>query len=147
METTTERREVKKIIIHTSASAFGNAALIDSWHREKGWDSIGYHKVILNGRLENSKDYDETIDGHVETGRSDETVGAHCYGQNKDSVGICLVGEPYSYTTKQYVILIQLISAYQLKYEGANVFFHSEFNKDKPKCPGIKAVDILTALA
>ena len=44
-----QMREIKKIIIHCSDSEFGDAALIDKWHKERGWTGIGYHYVILNG--------------------------------------------------------------------------------------------------
>ena len=44
-------RVIDTIVIHQSDSAFGNAAVIDEWHRERGWSGIGYHWVILNGRI------------------------------------------------------------------------------------------------
>jgi hypothetical protein len=45
-------RKIDTIVIHQSDSAFGNAAVIDKWHRERGWSGIGYHWVILNGRID-----------------------------------------------------------------------------------------------
>ena len=42
-------REIKKVIIHCSDSDFGTASVIDGWHKERGWDGIGYHYVITNG--------------------------------------------------------------------------------------------------
>ena len=147
MEVKEKSREVKKIIIHTSDSSFGNAALIDSWHREKGWDSIGYHKVILNGRLQNPIDYEMSLDGLLETGRADNVQGAHTLGQNAESVAICLIGNSYTHTPAQIKQLVATIRHYKAKYEGANVYFHSEFNKDKKGCPGIHAVDLLEIFA
>ncbi len=43
-------KEIKRIIIHHSASDFGDAKLIDKWHKERGWKGIGYHFVVLNGK-------------------------------------------------------------------------------------------------
>jgi len=45
----------KKVIIHCSDSSFGNAVLIDKWHRQRGFDNIGYHFVILNSHPFSSK--------------------------------------------------------------------------------------------
>lgn len=150
MEIKVTEREVKKIIIHTSDSSFGNAALIDHWHRSKkpkGWDKIGYHKVILNGRLQNPIDYEMSLDGLLETGRADNEQGAHTLGQNADSVAICLIGNAFSHTPAQIKQLVATIRHYRAKYEGANVYFHSEFNKNKKNCPGISAVDLLEIFA
>lgn len=142
-----KEREINRIIIHSSASAFGNSALIDSWHRNNGWDSVGYHYVILNGKLDAESEFDAQYDGHPESGRHDNVQGAHCKGENGDSIGICLIGMPFSYTNNQYKTLAGLIKRLQSKYMGANIFFHSEYNKDKPQCPGISAVDLLQAMA
>ena len=38
-----------RITIHCSDSEWGNADVIDEWHKKRGWDGIGYHYVILNG--------------------------------------------------------------------------------------------------
>lgn len=38
------------VVIHHSASDFGNARVIRDWHIERGWRDIGYHAVIQNGR-------------------------------------------------------------------------------------------------
>ena len=75
-------RTVKKIIIHCS-DTFNTMDIgveeIRKWHMKRGFNDIGYHFVIRR-------------DGTIETGRDINTIGAHCKGQNKDSIGICLVG-------------------------------------------------------
>lgn len=68
-----------KIIVHCSDSTFGDAATIDKWHKKRGWDGIGYHYVICR-------------DGTIEAGRNVRKKGAHCFGQNSKSIGICLIG-------------------------------------------------------
>ena len=49
-------RKIDSIIVHCSATKAGQdftAADIDRWHRERGFNGIGYHYVIrLDGRLE-----------------------------------------------------------------------------------------------
>ncbi|MFG6359724.1 MAG: N-acetylmuramoyl-L-alanine amidase, partial [Mailhella sp.] len=75
-------REINKIIIHCSATKPTQdigAAEIDMWHKKQGWDEIGYHFVIRRN-------------GETEKGRDIEIAGAHCKGQNKNSIGICLAG-------------------------------------------------------
>lgn len=49
------------------------------WHRERGFDSIGYHYIIY-------------LDGSIRFGRPVEQAGAHCKGHNANSIGVCYVG-------------------------------------------------------
>ena len=79
-------RKLDKIIVHCSASKFGDAATIKKWHTDpkplgNAWDDIGYHYVIKRN-------------GEIELGRPIEQIGAHCFGQNSRSIGICLIGNP-----------------------------------------------------
>ena len=44
-------RKIDSIIVHCSATKAGQdftAADIDRWHRERGFNGIGYHYVILS---------------------------------------------------------------------------------------------------
>ena len=75
-------RVIDKIIIHCSATIEGknfNAQDIATWHKDKGMSKIGYHFVI-------------NLDGTIEKGRAIEETGAHCLGQNENSIGICYIG-------------------------------------------------------
>ena len=75
-------RNINLIIVHCSATPEGrdvSVADIDRWHRERGFDGIGYHYVVY-------------IDGSVHEGRPLNKVGAHCKGHNAHSIGICYVG-------------------------------------------------------
>ena len=55
-------RKIDSIIVHCSATKAGQdftAADIDRWHRERGFNGIGYHYVIrLDGRLEKGREID-----------------------------------------------------------------------------------------
>ena len=71
-----------KVIIHCSATPNGRndqAEDIHRWHKEKGWDGIGYHYVI-------------TVDGKLQAGRPEYWTGSHAYGHNTGSIGVCMIG-------------------------------------------------------
>ena len=75
-------RKIDSIIIHCSATKVGQdftAADIDRWHRERGFNGIGYHYVVC-------------LDGRLERGRDISLAGAHCKGWNEHSIGICYIG-------------------------------------------------------
>ena len=74
-------KTIDSIVIHCSATKEGadfSAKDIDRWHKERGFDKIGYHFVVL-------------LDGSYQRGRADDEVGAHCTQQkmNFRSIGIC----------------------------------------------------------
>jgi len=130
-------RNITHIIIHCSDSVFGDAELIDSWHKENGWSSIGYHFVILNGFPKNSKDYHNYYDGFIEYGRDICLKGAHAKGWNSNSIGICLIGIS-KFTENQMDTLIYKIKNLQAKYKipKKNVIGHYEVD-DSKTCPNL----------
>ena len=75
-----KRITTNKIILHHSASKVASAQLIDSWHRARGWNGMGYHFLVRKN-------------GDIERGRPIDVVGAHCTGQNADSIGVCFEGD------------------------------------------------------
>lgn len=90
-----------KAIIHCSDSPQGrgdNAETIHKWHKERGWDGIGYHYVILES-------------GVVENGRPEYWTGSHAKGHN-NSIGICLIGKD-EFTHAQFISLEALIKEHQ----------------------------------
>lgn len=130
-------RKIEKIVIHCSASGFGDARLIDKWHRARGWQGIGYHFVVLNG---NRSDffYRGDDDGKVEPGRDLTHRGAHAKGYNHNSIGICLIGNR-SFTQRQlFQDLPQLLRELLWKYglNVGNVVGHNELT-DKKTCPNL----------
>lgn len=78
-----EPRDVTdQIVIHHTGNPTDDdlsAEQIHASHLAQGWSGIGYHYVIRK-------------DGTIERGRPDNTVGAHAYGHNRDTVGIMLCG-------------------------------------------------------
>ena len=84
------------VVLHLTASTFGDAAQVDQWHKANGWSGIGYHRLIQNGKRRASDAYDASRDGKVEKGRPDGKQGAHCRAgaMNACTYGVCCVGSP-----------------------------------------------------
>lgn len=143
-------REIKKIIVHCSASEFGNKERIKKWHtvgegntKGRGWSDIGYHYVINNGKIHKGDKVGEHIeDGFIEKGRAGYVAGAHCRGQNKDSIGICLIGN-YDFTDNQYKSLVQLLNGLMEQYNLTinDVYGHYEFDTHGKTCPNFNPRD------
>lgn len=132
-------RKLNSIYIHCSDSAWGCREIIDQWHKENGWIGIGYHYVVNNGKQYNSIEYDEKLDGHLEIGRKIQFTGAHVYGKNKNSVGICMIGiNEDDFTNEQLMttikLVINLMKMYNIKLE--NVYGHYEADSKKT-CPNL----------
>ena len=132
-----------RVIIHCSNSSFGNAAEITKWHLQRGFETIAYHYVILNGRLSPFKRH-FLYDGHIETGRPldddkdfelDEK-GAHAFGYNM-AVGICLIGLSGTFTDAQIRALNHLTRQLRGQFQGIEVIQHSDVDKKKPHCAGL----------
>jgi N-acetylmuramoyl-L-alanine amidase len=94
------------------------------WHKDRGWDDIGYHYVIRR-------------DGTVEPGRDEDAQGAHVRGWNEFSIGICLVGGSMGvvdYTRCQWNSLKSLVYRLKMKYPKASVLGHCDYDPGKT-CP------------
>ena len=142
-------RDIKKIILHCSDSRGGDNKLIDAWHKERGFDEIGYHFVICNGypNIRNRDgnyypkqdgNYHPRLDGLLQPGRSIDKIGAHCLGHNDDSVGICLIGQRL-FSAKQLIetlqdLLVELMCQFDL--EPKDIYGHYELASNKT-CPNI----------
>ena len=123
-------RRIDRIIIHCSATNPEQdfcAADIDRWHKAKGWSGIGYHYVIK-------------LDGTIEKGRDVSKAGAHAFGYNKRSIGVCYIGgvdmdgKPSDTRTEEQKramnVFIQMLKN---DYLGATVHGHNEFSSKA--CP------------
>ena len=54
----------KGIVIHHSASAYGDAAHEHKYHLSRGWDGLGYQFVINNGIIKKNIIYGQKIGYH-----------------------------------------------------------------------------------
>ena len=113
---------IDKIVVHCSASPHrgDTAADVHRWHKERGWEGIGYHY---------------TIDEHgvVERGRPHYWTGAHVKGHNVGSLGIMLFGV-FHFTEKQYIALRELLDTLFKEYPEAKLYGHRDLDKYKD-CP------------
>ncbi|HOY61640.1 MAG TPA: peptidoglycan recognition family protein [bacterium] len=153
-------RKIDAIIIHHSASHWGDGPEIVRWHtaprpKGNGWKVPGYH-VVIGNQYPNYHSYSAkkpvaSADGKVYRLVSEETVANGCYGANAHSLHVCLIGnidltEP---TAQQYLKLWDLVKHWVTKYSldyTANVHGHGEMvrrlmNAGKPNagpksCPG-----------
>ena len=127
-------RKISKIIVHCSATAEGKDFTvqdIDRWHRQRGFDCIGYHYVIYR-------------DGTVHEGRDVNRVGAHCSGYNKESIGVCYIGglatdgktPKDTRTEEQKRALRILLEDLHKRYPKALIVGHCDLDPKKPCCPG-----------
>ena len=117
-------RKITEIIIHCSATKEGKDFAvedIDRWHRQRGFNGIGYHFVIR-------------LDGSIHAGRPKNKIGAHCKGHNAHSIGICYVGglstdgKPKdTRTAAQKASLRALVEQLQEEFPLATVHGHNEF--------------------
>lgn len=138
----TPRKETHRIIIHCSDGRQGDVAQIRKFHMDpppqgRGWEDIAYHYVI-------------GYDGIVQVGREESLIGAHCQGENEDSIGICIIGAPrplgeWDPTSQQLEAMRTLCRSLAKKY-GFNqeaVYGHYEFPSAKAQgktCPDLNAV-------
>lgn len=124
-------RKINQIIVHCSATPEGknfHANDIDRWHKERGFDCIGYHYVI-------------DLDGTIEKGRPIEKVGAHVKGHNSNSIGVCYIGGLASdgktpkdtRTVEQNTSLLHLLRELKSQFPAVTIHGHREFaNKACP---------------
>ena len=130
-------RAINKIILHCSATPEGRHTTVEDirlWHKQRGWSDIGYHYVVY-------------LDGTVHEGRPIERSGAHVFGLNKNSIGICYVGgvdknnlkAKDTRTPEQIMALDLLLGSLLDDFKGATLHGHNEF-ADKA-CPSFDVQD------
>lgn len=114
------------ILHHSEVSTPHDIFDMHQWHLNKGWAGIGYHYVI-----------DEN--GEVFEGRPRNSIGAHTYGHNCDSIGVCFIGDfnKQEISEKQETAGVKLLATLSIAYPDAKLCRHSDFNNAKT-CPGKK---------
>ena len=129
-------RSIQKIIVHCSDSdnpAHDKISVIRIWHRQRGFDDVGYHYFIRKN-------------GEIEKGRPLYIVGAHCKNHNFDSIGICLSGK-HEFTEAQFksaqLLYYDLSEIITLRPgpEHQTIYPHNYFDKMKT-CPNFKICEI-----
>ncbi len=130
-------RRINEIIVHCSATREGcdyTVADITKWHKQRGFNDIGYHYVIYR-------------DGSIHNGRDVNLVGAHCTNHNAHSIGVCYIGgcktdgtsPKDTRTDAQKAALLSLLKDLRKKYPYAKIHGHRDFaNK---ACPSFDATN------
>lgn len=120
-----------KIILHHSltqdSSTVSWGAIRDFHTLTLRWNDIGYHFGIENLRGQTE----------ILMGRMPYVQGAHCKGYNRNSIGICFVGnydlEPVP--EEHWKCGLRLVKYLQSVYSITTILGHRELNPAK-SCPG-----------
>lgn len=127
-------RQINEIIVHCTATKEGQNFKVEDinrWHKQRGWNMIGYHYVVY-------------LDGTIHQGRSEDQIGAHCLKHNTNSIGVVYVGgldaegKPKDTRTEaQKKGLRKLLTELKHKYPKVTIHSHKDF---APKaCPSFDA--------
>ena len=130
-------RQIKYLVVHCSATPEGRnhtAKDIDLWHRQRGFNGIGYNYIIR-------------LDGTVEEGRDVNKIPSHVKGYNKESIGICYIGgidkntlQPKdTRTPAQKEALKKLLIELKKMYPQAEILGHCDFPNVAKACPCFNA--------
>lgn len=140
--------KVSFLFLHCTASKYGSRDIVNAWHLERGFSSIGYNYLFNNGFTNNNvklSSYKNNENGALHDGRylsgssstlndSQYAVGAHAQGYNSCSLGLSVVG-PYlnSFTPEQLISLRNKIAQLIPLVNGKRLIALSskEYNKDK----------------
>ena len=126
------RRRITEIIVHCTATPEGKDYTIKditSWHKQRGFSTIGYHYVVYR-------------DGSVHNGRDINVAGAHCTGHNAHSIGVCYVGglakdgktPKDTRTNVQKASLEILLRKLRTLYPTAKIYGHNTFSAKACPC-------------
>lgn len=111
-------------------------------HLDRGFDDIGYHYLILP-------------DGKVVVGRSEAIEGAHAYGLNKESLGVCCIGnfDEQVPPPEQVASLVEVVSELCVRFDipSAHIIGHCDVREisekaKATKCPGDNLYARLSAI-
>ena len=123
----TKRQQTSYIAVHCTATKPSQDVgfkEIDAMHRNRGFDSCGYHFIIKR-------------DGSIDLGRPLDDVGAHIKGFNSVSVGVALAGgisedgkPENNFTLEQFTTLEQTLTVLNKIYPKAIIKGHRDFSPD-----------------
>lgn len=117
------RKSTERIILHHADAKNCSAEDIHRWHLNNGWSGAGYHFLVRK-------------DGSIYRLRPEDKVGAHAYGSNYDSIGICAEGkyneEEMPETQKRAII--ELVRYLENKYNINTIQKHKDVCATS--CPG-----------
>jgi N-acetyl-anhydromuramyl-L-alanine amidase AmpD len=130
-------RKWKYIIIHHSATDEGDALAFHKLHRNKGWETVGYHFVVDNGTIGKKAGAIEASPRWIK-----QQNGAHCKASqmNYQGIGVCLVGNfnIERVSREQMESLLYLVNTLRHYYKipTGNIIGHGSVPGAKTDCPG-----------
>ena len=119
------RKSTERIILHHADAKSCSAEDIHRWHLSNGWSGAGYHFLVRK-------------DGTIYRLRPEDKVGAHAYGANYDSLGICFEGNfmEEDMPAEQIKAGQELVAYLKNKYNITTVQAHRDVCATS--CPGDK---------
>ncbi|MBS5682270.1 MAG: N-acetylmuramoyl-L-alanine amidase [Clostridium sp.] len=119
------RKATQRIILHHADAKNCSAEDIHRWHLNNGWSGAGYHFLVRK-------------DGKVYRLRPEEKVGAHAYGSNYNSLGVCFEGDYMveNMPAEQIKAGQELVTYLKNKYNITTVQAHRDVCATS--CPGDK---------
>lgn len=124
----------ERITIHCSATPNFKRCEIETireWHKNRGFDDIGYHLVIQP-------------DGEKQRGRCLSVRGAHVHGKNTGNLGLCLIGND-KFTWSQMRSAKEWIDSIRVSYNipWDQIYGHYELDTKGKTCPNIRITDFV----
>ncbi|MDQ0160895.1 peptidoglycan recognition protein family protein [Alkalibacillus salilacus] len=131
----TKREAVNHIVRHHSATTSGNVNTFERYWRSKGWETGGYHEIILR-------------DGTVQRCYDWNVIANGVKGHNSDSYHICLVGRG-SFNDEQERIFAERVNTLmdQFELEVSDIVGHRELAGGGTQCPGIDMDAVRSSLS
>ena len=119
------RKSTERIILHHADAKNCSAEDIHRWHLNNGWSGAGYHYLVRK-------------DGTIYRLRPEDKVGAHAYGSNYNSIGICFEGNymEEDMPAEQIKAGQELVAYLKNKYNITTVQAHRDVCATS--CPGNK---------
>ena len=119
------RKSTERIILHHADAKNCSAEDIHRWHLGNGWSGAGYHFLVRK-------------DGKIYRLRPEDKVGAHAYGSNYNSLGICFEGNfmEEDMPAEQIKAGQELVAYLKNKYNITTVQAHRDVCATN--CPGDK---------
>lgn len=118
------KENINYLVVHCSDTDDDQdigAEEIHKLHISFGWDGIGYHKVVRKN-------------GIIEDGRPEYWIGAHVYGFNTQSLGVCLIGRD-NFNKEQFNSLKKILINWKVKFPRAKILGHCHFENTNKTCP------------
>jgi hypothetical protein len=133
--------DVRYIILHCSASHYGDVEVIEDWHKQRGWSGCGYHWIVTNcyPKYKNYryKQPELAFDGLIQKGRDERFRGAHTLGHNHESIGVCIIGKGGEFSSRQLVSTAKLCGELFSRFPNCvDVKGHCDFTNRKT-CPNL----------